>query len=125
MDASDLVDLGGYLRYGMPTSQKEAIAASGTLPGAPKDTSVDQGPANRYASGFLFQKAHPTLAPILQGAADLVHAYVPQMGSADPSAGDKEADLQSYATAGANAARLRGYMSDPTTSDAASALANR
>lgn len=98
----DLTDLLGYLRYGMPTSQKEALAASGALPGAPKDNTVNQDAANRYAAGFLFQRAHPTLAPIVQPLVNQIKtSTLPLLGGSSP-------ELQSQATAGANAAAVSG-----------------
>jgi hypothetical protein len=60
---SDLLDQAGRLRYGMPTSQKEAMARAGSLPGSPTPD-ADAEEADRYASGYLFSAAHRTLSKI-------------------------------------------------------------
>ena len=91
MDAPDWLDVLGQLRYGVPTSEKEALAASGELPGAPVDRTADQERANRYASGYLFAQQHPTLAPATLPMVNFVHGLF----------GDDPA-LQSQATAGMN-----------------------
>lgn len=92
-DLLDLADILGNLRYGMPTSQKEALAISGTLPGAPKDMTADQTAANRYAAGYLFTRRHPDLAQYAIPAASFIHGLF----------GDNEA-IQSQAHAGMNEA---------------------
>lgn len=98
MDAESLLDFVGRLRYGMPTDQKEALAASGTLPGAPVDRSADQAAANRYASGYLFTKNHPTIAP-------MVMPLVSQLRTSTlPGFGGDSPELQSLAISGMNTA---------------------
>lgn len=94
----DDVDIPGRLRYGVPTAEKEALASSRALPGAPVDNSADQDIANRYAAGYLFAKQHPHLAPIVQPFINaLKTSDLPLFGGASP-------ELQSYAQAGMNAA---------------------
>jgi hypothetical protein len=89
-------DVFGQLRYGVPTSEKERIALTGALPGAPAANKADPAEAERYASGYLFQKEHPVLASTVQPMVDRVRlAWF----------GDSP-ELQSYAHAGANAARI-------------------
>jgi len=96
--AEQIADALGYLRYGMPTAKKEAMAASGALPGAPPDPTVDQDVANRYASGYLFAQQHPQIAPLVQPLVDRMRtAWF----------GDSP-ELQSYATAGMNRGLLGG-----------------
>ncbi len=96
MDLRDVLDIAGLLRYGMPTSEKERLAISGTLPGAPVDHTADQDAANRYAAGYLFAKEHPILAPIVQPMVNrLKVSDLPLFGGSTP-------DLQSQATAGMN-----------------------
>lgn len=97
---SGLADQFGRLRYGVPTSQKEVQALSGTLPGAPTPTE-DAEEAQRYASGYLFQEANPTIAPTIQDIVNLIKVSdLPFFGGSSP-------ELQSYAVHGANMARLR------------------
>ena len=96
MTLADLLDQIGRLRYGVPTSEKERIALSGTLPGAPAANTQDASEAQRYASGYLFAKEHPALAELVQPAVDT--ARIGWFGDSP--------ELQSYATAGANSARI-------------------
>ncbi len=91
---SSAADQAGRMRYGVPTSEKERLAASGSLPGAPQDQSADQGAANRYASGYLFGQAHPTLAPMVQPAVDMLKT------SDLPGIGGESPEAQSYASHG-------------------------
>ena len=90
----DILDLAGVLRYGVPTSEKERLAVSRELPGAPADVSPEQGAAHRYASGYLFAQQHPTIAPIVQPLVDrLKVSDLPLFGGSSP-------ELQAYASQG-------------------------
>jgi len=91
--ADAMADAAGNLRYGMPTSQKEVLAAGRRLPGAPIDNSADQDVANRYAAGYLFTMQHPDLAPYVMPVANFLHGLFGD----DPS-------VQSYAQEGMNRA---------------------
>jgi hypothetical protein len=93
----DLLDPLGELRYGVPTSEKERIAVSRALPGAPEDPSAEQDVANRYAAGYLFAQQHPEIAPRLLPIVSTIKALF----GTDP-------DLQSWAHAGMNRALQRG-----------------
>jgi len=100
MTVWDLLDLAGTLRYGMPTSEKERLARSRALPGAPKDTSAEQAPADRYAAGYLFAQAHPTIAPMVQPYVDqLKTSSLPFLGGSSP-------ELQAYASQGVQQALI-------------------
>src|SRR3989304_7604207 len=89
-----MLDVLGRLRYGVSTSEKERLARSRELPGAPKDTSPEQATADRYAAGFLFARQHPTLAPLVQPMVDrLKTSDLPFFGGESPEA-------QSYASQG-------------------------
>lgn len=94
---SDLLDLPGYLRYGMPTSGKEAVAAGGGLPGAPYDPSANQDVGNRYAAGYLFGKQWPNFSQYAMPVVNFIHGL----------AGDSS-NLQSYANQGVNNGRAAG-----------------
>ena len=94
MDLRDLLDFAGRIRYGMPTSEKERLAVTGALPGAPEDKTVDQTAANRYSSGFLFALEHPTLAAAIQPVVSQIKVSdLPILGGSSP-------ELQSYADSG-------------------------
>jgi len=91
----DLLDIAGRLRYGVPTSEKEAAARRGDLPGAPVDNTADQARADRYAAGYLFGKAHPTIAAaVMPIVSQLKTSDLPVLGGSSP-------ELQSYALQGA------------------------
>ena len=91
---SKLMDLPGYLRYGVPTSEKERLAVSGELPGAPEDPSASQDVSNRYAAGYLFGREHPTVSRAVQPLVDMVKTSdLPFVGGSDP-------ELQSWASQG-------------------------
>lgn len=91
---SDYLDVLGQLRYGVPTSQKEALAAQGALPGAPQDPTAEQERANRYASGYLFGQQWPNVAPAVQPWVDRIKtSNLPFLGGSSP-------ELQSYASQG-------------------------
>lgn len=93
-DIRDLFDLAGVIRYGVPTAEKERLAISGALPGAPEDRSPEQDAANRYAAGYLFAKQHPRLASWIQPAVDVIKTSdLPFLGGSSP-------ELQSYASEG-------------------------
>ena len=95
----DFLDWFGNLRYGMPTSQKEVLAISGALPGAPQDMTAEQTIANRYASGYLFGREHPTLASMVQPFVDMVKTSdLPFFGGSTP-------EEQSYASEGVRRGR--------------------
>lgn len=111
-DLSDTLDVFGRLRYGVPTSEKEAIAIRGDLPGAPVDHTADQDAANRYASGFLFAQEHPTLAPMVMPFVDRVRTGL---------FGDSP-EMQSYATAGMNQALMGATARAPQAALQAKAL---
>lgn len=97
---ADALDIPGRLRYGVPTSRKEALASARALPGAPKDDSADQDVANRYAAGYMFAQQHPHLAPLVQPFVDAIKTSdLPLIGGASP-------ELQSYAVEGMNRALL-------------------
>lgn len=100
MNLDDVFDLAGYLRYGMPTSEKEALALRGDLPGAPPAASADAEEAQRYAAGYLFGKAHPTIAPVVQPFVDaLKNTGIPGMGKV-PFITEGRPELQDYAGRG-------------------------
>lgn len=100
-DPGGVFDVTGYLRYGVPVSEKERLAASASLPGAPADQSEDLDAANRYASGYLFAQQHPKLAPVVQPLIDMLKTSdLPFFGGSSPT-------LQSYATAGMNQGLMR------------------
>jgi hypothetical protein len=84
----------GRLRYGVPTSEKERLALTQSLPGAPVPD-ADAAEAERYASGYLFAREHPVLSEVAQPVVDRIRTGW---------AGDSP-ELQSWATAGASAAR--------------------
>ncbi len=91
-----LADLLGVLRYGVPTDEKEQLARMGSLPGAPVDRTADQAAADRYASGYLFGKTHPVIAPAVQ-------PFVNRLKTSDlPFFGGSTPELQSQAQAGVN-----------------------
>lgn len=95
-----LLDQAGRLRYGVPTSVKEAMARSGSLPGAPQPD-ADAEEADRYASGYLFAKAHPKISKAVQPLVSrLKVSDLPLFGGATP-------ELQSFADAGATEAERR------------------
>lgn len=94
----DILDQAGRLRYGVPTSEKERLARAGALPGAP-EPDEDAEEADRYASGYLFSAAHPTLSRVVQ-------PLVSRLKVSDlPAFGGSSAELQSFADAGAAMAR--------------------
>ena len=98
----DILGSIGSLRYGVPTAEKERLARMGELPGAPEDTSADQQAADRYASGYLFGQAHPTIAPAVQ-------PYVDMLKTSDlPFFGGSTPEEQSYASEGIRRAILEG-----------------
>jgi hypothetical protein len=96
MTLADLFDQFGRIRYGVPTSEKERMALTGELPGSPSAAKADPLEAERYASGYLFAKQHPALAEVVQPVVDRVR--IGWFGDSP--------ELQSYAQAGANAARI-------------------
>lgn len=99
VDVRDLFDLVGSIRYGAPTSEKERLAISGSLPGAPEDRTAEQDAANRYAAGYLFAKEHPRFSRLVQPLVDAVKTSdLPWVGGSTP-------ELQSYASHGATRAR--------------------
>jgi len=90
----ELLDVLGKLRYGVSTAEKERLAASRALPGAPVDNTADQEAANRYASGYLFGQNWPNLAPAVQPFIDQIKtSNLPFVGGSSP-------ELQSQASAG-------------------------
>jgi hypothetical protein len=93
----DLLDLLGRLRYGVTTNEKEGIAAAGSLPGAPHDSSLYKDSANRYAAGYLFTKEHPTIAPSMIPAVNILRGLF----------GDSP-EIMAQAVAGMNRARQGG-----------------
>lgn len=106
----DFLNVLGNIRYGVPTSQKESLARSGSLPGAPEDTTAEQKAADRYAAGFLFALQHPEIASTIQPLVDrLKTSDLPLFGGASP-------ELQSYAsegvTRGADLARQGMTLAD-------------
>jgi hypothetical protein len=94
-ESFDFADQLGRLRYGVPTSEKERLALSGSLPGSPSAATEDASEAERYASGYLFAREHPVLQALVQPTVDA--ARIGWFGDSP--------ELQSYATAGANAGR--------------------
>ncbi len=93
-------DPAGELRYGVPTSEKERLAITRALPGAPA-VGADDAPAQRYASGYLSAKANPDLtAALLPLISQLKVSDVPLLGGSSP-------ELQSQAEAGANQAYIQ------------------
>jgi hypothetical protein len=94
MTLGELLAMAGNLRYGVGTDEKERLAISRALPGAPRDTSADQDAANRYASGYLFGLNHPTIAAAVQ-------PFVSQLKTSDlPLFGGSTPELQSQADSG-------------------------
>ena len=88
----------GKLRYGVSTEDKERLAISGGLPGAPQDNSAGQEKSNRYASGFLFAKQNPTIASLVQPLVNRIKTSdLPFVGGSSP-------ELQSYASQGVSRA---------------------
>ena len=115
-DIGEILDATGYLRYGMPVARKEALAAGRSLPGAPADQSEDLDAANRYASGYLFAKQYPRIAPFVQPLVDMLKTSdLPFFGGSSPT-------LQSYATAGMNQALMQRPGPPPSASSQAAAL---
>ena len=87
-------DVAGTMRYGVGTAEKERLAVSGALPGAPLDQSADQDVANRYAAGYLFGQQYPNLAPAVQ-------PYVDRIKTSDlPFFGGESPEVQSWASHG-------------------------
>jgi hypothetical protein len=108
----DLLDALGSLRYGRSTADKEALAAAGSLPGAPKDTTADLERGNRYASGYLFGQNWPNLAPAVQPLIDTIKTSdLPLLGGSTP-------ELQSFASEGVS----RGASSGPAGNAIVAAL---
>jgi hypothetical protein len=102
----DYLDLLGQLRYGMPTSEKEALAAKGSLLGAPVGASAEQDRGNRYAAGYPFGKQSPRLAPTVQGRVDRIKTSdLPLLGGSSP-------ELQSYASEGVARGAAAGDVGD-------------
>lgn len=103
----DPLDQLGRLRYGVPTSEKERLARTGELPGAPtyNPTLSDEENmerADRYASGYLFGKARPQVSSFIQPLIDMLKTSdLPAFGGSSP-------ELQSYASEGARRGRF-GY----------------
>jgi len=90
-----LLDLLGKLRYGMPTSQKEAVALQGSLPGAPPVRGADAAEAQRYAAGYLHARQYPQASRLSVPLAALIRGLF-----------GESPELQSYAAQGANMGRL-------------------
>lgn len=68
-----LNDMGGRIRYGVPTSEKEAMAISGQIPGHdPRNakTGVGHEIEQRRAAAYLFGKNYPNLGPEWQSLID-------------------------------------------------------
>lgn len=98
-----LLDQAGRIRYGVPTSEKEALARSGSLPGAPEDFSAGQEKADRYASGFLFGQEHPYISQMVQPLVNRIKTSdLPFLGGSSP-------ELQSYASEGARRGAFSGW----------------
>lgn len=106
----DLLSALGNLRYGVPTAEKERLARTGELPGAPSyDPSLpdeeNMARADRHAAGYLFGKAHPTLAPMVQPFVNRIKTSdLPLLGGSSP----KE---QSFAQQGVNIGAGEGQAS--------------
>ena len=99
-DIRDVSDILGYLRFGRSTAEKEALAASRSLPDAPEDNTADQDVANRYAAGYLFAQRYPKIA-------QQILPYVTQIKIAAGS----DPVLQSWAHTGMNRA-LRDMLKE-------------
>jgi hypothetical protein len=70
-----LNDLGGRIRYGVPTAEKEAMAMRGEIPGhdpANMKTGTGMEAEQRRAAAYLFGKNYPNLGPNWQPIIDRV-----------------------------------------------------
>ena len=85
----------GRLRYGVPTSEKEAFARE-AMSSKIGDFSEGQAPSDRAASGYLFERAYPELQKRAQPWIDA--ARIGWFGDTP--------EEQSYASYGANLSRL-------------------
>lgn len=94
-DTADFVDALGRLRYGVGTNEKEGLAAQGSLPGSPHDSTPDKVLANRHAAGYLFGKTHPDAAPTVMPIVSFLRALF----------GDSP-ELQAQAVSGMNQGRV-------------------
>lgn len=101
--ASDVADQAGRIRYGVPTSEKERLARTGSLPGAP--SGADAETADRYAAGYLTTRQHPSLYPAIAPYIDATKTSAPADILGALLGGDTPT-VQSYATSGMNQALL-------------------
>lgn len=92
-DPTDWTDVLGNLRYGMPTSEKEARALRSPVP---EQDTENMPNSQRAMAGQLFQETHPTLAPMVRPWVDA--ARIAWFGDTP--------EQQSWATYGANRAQL-------------------
>ncbi len=100
----DAADQLGRLRYGVPTSEKERLARTGELPGAPSPLTTGVEEQDRYASGFLSGQTWPNASELFQPLVDRVKTSdLPFFGGDSP-------ELQSYASEGSR----RASQMDPS-----------
>ncbi len=93
---SKLADQLGRLRYGVPTSEKEAFARQEMAPMI-GDESEDLANSDRAAAGYMFAEQWPRVQEAVQ----------PWVDRARIGWGGDTPEEQSYATYGANLAKLR------------------
>lgn len=72
---SDIADAPWRFRYGVGPTEKYRLAVTGGIPGAqPIRNEADVDREERRASGYLFAKQHPTIAPLVQPTVDDLRA---------------------------------------------------
>lgn len=103
-----LINLGGrvgsQVRYGMPLEDKERLALSGQLPGAPEDPAMVEE-RQRHGAGYLFGQEWPRLSTAVMPAVNLVK------GTDWWGLGGSSPELQSWANHGQTLGAMLGLPS--------------
>ena len=105
-------DIGGRIRYGVPTYIKETMAIRGEVPGHdPKNAKSQEGldVEQRRAAAYLFGRNYPNLAPMVQPAIDSLRSGdAPEVLAVTQSAverGSSDAEEERRAAMRANLSR--------------------
>jgi hypothetical protein len=112
-----LNDQGGRVRYGVPTSEKEAMAIRGEIPGhvpANDNTMLGQDIEQRRAAAYLFGKTWPWLGPNWQPYIDKFRSGEgddPRVISVAQSASEQGSQEAESESAAARRALLQKYGS--------------